>query len=239
MQLRTWQGRSLTRCCCTSASAWHRGCDSGHNAACRLCGGSASECRTWCAGLPDRASGSARTVHSWPTAFPGMRGIVPPGRPAVKHARHCRRRSGSSALVPSCGRVRKGEELVLQHRGLARPLLPSPDDDVAVPCIELDQPRPTPGLLTGNQGRARAGKRVQHDVLRLARVPDRPLDQRYRFHGRVQVVPDRSGAGRLSHFSQLDCPTLAPLTVRQVVGITNPRQTANLDHRTVAGVSEG
>ena len=42
-----------------------------------------------------------------------------------------------------------------------------------------------------DQGRARAAERVEHDVPALARVADRPLDQRHRLHGRVQVVPDR------------------------------------------------
>ena len=50
--------------------------------------------------------------------------------------------------------------------------------------IELDQPRLAPGLLAGDQRRARAAERIEHDVAALARVPDRPLDQRHRLHRR-------------------------------------------------------
>ena len=50
---------------------------------------------------------------------------------------------------------------------------------------------PAGRLLARDQGGARAAERVQHDVPALARVPDRPLDQRHRLHGRMQIVPRR------------------------------------------------
>jgi hypothetical protein len=53
------------------------------------------------------------------------------------------------------------------------------------------QARMATRLLAGDQGGPGPTERVEDDVPALARIPDRPLDQRHRLHGRVQVVPDR------------------------------------------------
>src|SRR5918996_4810584 len=77
----------------------------------------------------------------------------------------------------------------IQNRRAAAERLPAQDDHVDVLRIELDQPRLASRLLAYDQGRARAAERVQHDVPGLARVADRPLDQRHRLHGRMKIVP--------------------------------------------------
>ena len=132
------------------------------------CSGSRS---TSCSAACPRAAppGSSRTARC-PTDSPTLTYAAAAARPAAI----------SSKLV-----------LALQHRLLAGPRLPALNDHVAVLRVELDQPRLTPGLLAGDQRRARAAERVEHDVRALARVPDRPLDQRHGLHRGMQIVARR------------------------------------------------
>ena len=62
----------------------------------------------------------------------------------------------------------EGPVLRLQPACLTAEALEPFHDDVAVPRIELEQPCLAPGLLAGDQGRARAAERVEDHVPVLA-----------------------------------------------------------------------
>jgi len=71
---------------------------------------------------------------------------------------------------------------------LPRLLLPSVHDDVGILGIELDQPRPPPGPLSGDQRRAGPAERIEHDVATFRRVANGALNQRDWFHRWVQII---------------------------------------------------
>ena len=70
-------------------------------------------------------------------------------------------------------------------------VLPTLHDDVAVLRVELEQPCDPPGALRGDQRRAAAAERIEHEPAARARVADCPLDEPDRLHRWVQIVAAR------------------------------------------------
>ena len=78
-------------------------------------------------------------------------------------------RNAASCPTPSpCRQRPEAPAVALQHCGRIGPVLPTLNDHVDVLGVELDQARMAPGLLSGDQSRARAAERVEHDVAALA-----------------------------------------------------------------------
>ena len=126
---------TTTACSARRARAGTRTCPTPARSRSSRCSGS----RSWsCSAACPRAAppGSSRTARCRTDR---------PGSP------HLRRRG----LAPG-GDLFEAPPVAFQHRLLAGPRLPAPDDHVAVLRVELDQPRLAPGLLAGDQGRARA-----------------------------------------------------------------------------------
>ena len=98
----------------------------------------------------------------------------------------------------------------VEKRFLTRVLLPAPDDHIAVPRLQLDQPRLPPRLLARDQRRAGPAEDIENRVARLAAVADRPLDQFDRLHRRVFEV--RHGPLDEPHVALV--PRAAPEVIR-------------------------
>jgi hypothetical protein len=90
--------------------------------------------------------------------------------------------AGGRALPSKAARfhVCKGQIRPCKPCGIAGVLLPSPDDDVAIARIALDRPAMPPGLLDGDDRRARAGKRIEDDGSTSGDVPNRIGHERRR-----------------------------------------------------------
>jgi hypothetical protein len=65
---------------------------------------------------------------------------------------------------------------LFEDRGLAGSSLVAAEDDVDVERIELDAAAASAGFLGGHQGRARAQKRVKHDIPAVGEIVER-VDQ--------------------------------------------------------------
>ena len=76
----------------------------------------------------------------------------------------------------------------IESGGSPRLILPSLHCHIGILWIELDQPRPPPSPLGGDQRRARAAEWIEDDIAALGRIADGTLNQPDRFHRRVQIV---------------------------------------------------
>jgi hypothetical protein len=124
--------------------------------------------------------------------------------------------------------VRKGQIRPCKPRGVAGVLLPSSDDDVAIERIALDGPAMPPGLLGGNDRRARAGKRIEDDGTAPGHVPNRIGHERRRLCWGMQrkIVARRQTADR-RRFPDVG-PAAAVLTRFETIGLN---RVATLEHQ--------
>ena len=96
---------------------------------------------------------------------------------------------------------RVGYIVITTDRGLAGPMLPSPDDGVAVRGIEFDEPCDASQLLGGDEGGPRAAEGIGHDVTFDAGIEKNVADQGQglysRMHGeRISFLGGAREAGR-------------------------------------------
>src|SRR6185312_11795188 len=100
----------------------------------------------------------------------------------------------------------------IEKRFLTCVLLPAPDNHVAVPRLQFNQPRLPSRLLTRDQRRTGPAEDIENGVPSLAAVAERPLDQFHRLHRRMFEV--RHGPLDGPHVALITCT--APEVIRSV-----------------------